>query len=309
MGEGASRPTVAAIDCGTNTVKLLITGPGGELVREMRMVRLGEGVDRTGRLSPAALERTFAAIDEYAALVAEHAVTRLRFCATSASRDAENAGDFVAGVYQRLDVEPEVLSGEAEAALAYAGALAGITAAGEEPGWPVLVVDVGGGSTELVLGDAGGVLASVSTDVGSVRLHERHLHDDPPTPAQVASLLADVDAALLDTPVDPARAATVVGVAGTVTTLAAGVLGLAGYDREATHRAVLARGDVGALVDRLVATPVAERLRLPWLHPGRADVIGAGGLVLARVLDRAGTDQVVVSESDILDGIAASLQS
>ena len=306
---------VAAVDCGTNTVKLLVGALPDVAVRESRVVRLGEGVDRTGELSPAALERTFAALDEYAALLAAHDVARLRFCATSATRDAANAEVFADGVEQRLGVRPEVLSGAEEAALAYAGAvrgLAGTTGADGEPALrgPVLVVDVGGGSTELVLGGErveDGVVQSDSMDVGSVRLHERHLHDDPPSPTQVAACEADVDAALAERPVEVARARTVVGVAGTVTSLAAGVLDLAEYDRDAIHGAVLDVADVEAQVRRLVAMSTAERARLPWLHPGRVDVIGAGALVLSRVLAHARPERLVVSESDILDGIAWSL--
>lgn len=294
----------AAIDCGTNTIKLLIEGPDGELVREMRMVRLGEGVDRTGVLSAAALERTFAAIDEYADLVRAHGVHRTRFCATSASRDARNADEFRAGVRERLGLEPEVVTGAEEAALAFGGAVANLRT---PPPTPVLVVDIGGGSTELILG-ATAPDAAHSMDIGSVRLHERHLHTDPPTAAEVAALVADVEAALDACPVDPALAATVVGVAGTVTTIAAGVLGLAAYDRAAIDQVVLTRADIDALVERLVAMTVTERLELPWMHPGRADVIGAGALILSRVLARAGLASLVVSESDILDGIAASLR-
>ncbi|MCW2814959.1 MAG: Ppx/GppA phosphatase [Nocardioides sp.] len=294
---------VAAVDCGTNTIKLLVTGPEGELVREMRMVRLGQDVDRTGRLSDDALARTFAAVDEYAGLVKAHGVERLRVCATSATRDAANADVFAAGVRARLGVEPEVLSGAEEAALAFGGAVRHLAVA---PALPVLVVDIGGGSTELVLGDETPTAAH-SMDIGAVRLHERHALSDPPTAAEVAALLADVDAALDACPVDPAAAATVVGVAGTVTTLAAGVLGLAAYDRTAIDQAVLAVSDVQALAERLVAMTVAERLALPWMHPGRADVIGAGALILGRVLERSGTDRLVVSEADILDGIAWSL--
>lgn len=299
------RPPVAAIDCGTNTVKLLIGDLPDVAVREMRMVRLGEGVDATGRLADAALERTFAALDEYAAMIAAHGVGRLRFCATSATRDAANADVFVAGVRARLGVEPEVVSGDEEAALAFDGAVRNLRAA---PAEPVLVVDIGGGSTELVLGTtAGGPQAAVSLDIGSVRLHERHLHSDPPTRAEVESCVADVDAQLDAAPVPLADAATVVGVAGTVTTVGAGVLDLAAYDRELVDQAELAVDDVHALVDRLLAMPYADRLELPWLHPGRADVIDAGVLILDRVLRRTGVRTLVVSEADILDGIAWSL--
>lgn len=300
-----SDSTVAAIDCGTNTIKLLIGDLPDVAVREMRMVRLGEGVDATGRLAGAALERTFAAIDEYAALIAQHDVSRLRFCATSATRDADNAGVFVAGVRERLGVEPEVVSGDEEAALAFDGAVRNLRAA---PAEPVLVVDIGGGSTELVLGTLDeGPRAAVSLDIGSVRLHERHLRSDPPTPGEVESCVGDIDAQLDRAPVPLADAATVVGVAGTVTSVGAGVLGLAEYDRERVDQAELAVGDVRRLVDRLLAMPVAERLELPWLHPGRADVIGAGVLILDRVLRRTGAGSLVVSEADILDGIAWSL--
>ena len=294
----------AAFDCGTNTIKLLISSPAGELVRTSRMVRLGQGVDRTGRLADDALARTFAAIDEYAALVRAHDVGPMRFCATSATRDAANADVFRAGVRERLGIDPEVLSGADEAALAFDGAVRHLVAA---PATPVLVVDIGGGSTELILGDTAPDV-SHSMDIGSVRLHERHLAHDPPTAAEIAAVVADVDAALDACPVDPSAAATVVGVAGTVTTIAAGVLGLAAYDRAAIDQAALAVHDVRRLADQLVGLSVAERLSLPWMHPGRADVIGAGAIILARVLERTGTGWLLVSESDILDGIAWSLR-
>ena len=183
---------IAAIDCGTNTIKLLIGDPPDVAVRETRMVRLGQGVDRTGRLSEEALARAFAAVDEYAALVREHDVSRIRFCATSATRDAANGDVFAAGVRERLGVSPEVLTGDEEAALAFDGAVRHLRT---PPATPVLVVDIGGGSTELVLGGATPDAAH-SMDVGSVRLHERHLHDDPPTPAQVRACVDDIDATL-----------------------------------------------------------------------------------------------------------------
>jgi len=294
---------IAAIDCGTNTIKLLIGDLPDVVVREARMVRLGQDVDRTGRLADEALVRTFSAIEEYAALVAAHDVSRVRFCATSATRDSANAQDFSDGVLERLGVRPEVLSGQEEAALAFAGAVRNLAARPDEP---VLVVDIGGGSTELILGTDHPSVAH-SMDVGSVRLHERHLHDDPPTAAQVAACVADIEAALDASPVPIGEAATVVGVAGTVTTLAAGVLDLPSYDREAIDQQVLAVDAVHDLVDRLVAMTLAERLTLPYLHPGRADVIDAGALILSRVLCRTGLPTLVVSESDILDGIAWSI--
>ncbi|UMG91742.1 Ppx/GppA phosphatase family protein [Nocardioides sp. TF02-7] len=294
--------TVAAVDCGTNTIKLLIGDLPDVVVRESRVVRLGQGVDATGRLAPEALERAFAAVDEYAALVARHDVARLRFCATSATRDAENAAEFAAGVRARLGVDPEVLSGEEEARLAFAGAVRGRSV----PGAPVLVVDIGGGSTELILG-AEEVEAAHSMDIGSVRLHERHVRHDPPTAGEVRAMVADVEAALDACPVDPAAAASVIGIAGTVTTVAAGVLRLPAYDRDRIDGRVLRVADVTAHVDELVAMTVAERRALGWMHPGRADVIDAGALVLRTVLERSGAEAVTVSETDILDGIAWSL--
>lgn len=296
---------VAAIDCGTNTIKLLIGDLPDVEVREMRMVRLGQGVDATGRLADEALERTFAAIDEYAALIGARDVERIRFCATSASRDASNADVFVAGVRERLGVDPEVVTGEEEAQLAFDGAVRNLR---HDHAEPVLVLDIGGGSTELVLGlDGPVVLESVSMDIGSVRLHERHLRSDPPTDAEVAACVADIDAHLDRAPVDIGAAPTVVGVAGTVTSVAAGVLDLAAYDRALVDQAVLPVEAVHAQVARLVAMTVAERLALPWLHPGRADVIDAGALILSRVLRRSRADALIVSEADILDGIAWSL--
>ncbi|WP_341928142.1 exopolyphosphatase [Nocardioides psychrotolerans] len=294
---------IAAIDCGTNTIKLLIGDLPEVAVREARMVRLGEGVDRTGRLGDEALARTFAAIEDYAELVAAHDVTRMRFCATSATRDSANAQEFSDGVLARLGVRPEVLAGEEEAALAFAGAVRNLASRPDEP---VLVVDIGGGSTELVLGTSAPTAAH-SMDIGSVRLHERHLHDDPPTAAQVAACVADIDAALDASPVPIAEAATVVGIAGTVTTVAAGVLDLPAYAREAIDQQVLAVPVVHEVVERLVAMPVAERLALGYMHPGRADVIDAGALILSRVLLRSGVATLLVSESDILDGIAWSI--
>ena len=305
---GAHQPVrspVAAIDCGTNTIKLLIGELPDVAVRETRIVRLGQDVDRTGRLADEALVRAFAAIDEYAALIAEHGVpaSRIRFCATSASRDAANADVFTSGVRARLGVTPEVIAGPAEAALAFDGAVRNLRT---PPVAPVLVVDIGGGSTELILG-ASEPESAHSMDIGSVRMHERHLRSDPPTADEVAACVADVDAHLDSCPVDPAPAATVVGVAGTVTTVAAAVLDLPAYDRDAIDQAVLAVADVHAAVDRLLAMTVAERRALPYMAAGREDVIGAGALILSRVLRRTRVDSLVVSESDILDGIAWSI--
>lgn len=294
---------VAAIDCGTNTIKLMIADLPDVLVRESRMVRLGQDVDRTGRLADEALARTFAAIDDYAALIAEHDVARVRFCATSASRDASNASVFVDGVRSRLGIEPEVVAGHEEAALAFDGAVRNLRT---PPATPVLVVDIGGGSTELILGSETPSVAH-SMNVGSVRMHERHLHSDPPTASEIAAAVADIDAHLDECPVDPSSAATVVGVAGTVLTVAAGVLDLPAYDRDRIDQSVLPVAAVHEMTERLLAMTVAERLALPYMHPGRADVIGAGALVLDRVLRRTAVSSLVASEADILDGIAWSL--
>ncbi len=296
--------TVAAIDCGTNTIRLLVGRLPEVAVRESRIVRLGQAVDATGRLSDEALARTFAALDDYAATIREHGATRVRLCATSAVRDAANGEVFVRGVEERLGVPPDILTGEQEAALAFDGAVRNLTGPAPDP---VLVVDIGGGSTELVVGSGGRVDRAHSMDIGSVRLHERHLAGDPPTAAQVASCVADIDAHLDAAPVPIGEAHAVVGVAGTTLTVAAGVLGLPSYDREAIDQSRLAVTDVTAYVDLLVAMPVEERLALPFMNPGRADVIGAGALILARVLARADVDTMIASESDILDGIAWSL--
>jgi len=295
---------VAAFDCGTNTIKLLIGALPEVAVRETRIVRLGQGVDATGRLADEALARAFAAIDEYAALVAQHAVTKKRFCATSATRDAANAHDFAEGVHARLGVWPEVLSGDEEAALSYAGAVRHLRT---PPAYPVLVVDIGGGSTELVMGEESGPRTSQSMDIGSVRMHERHLTSDPPTTAEVAACVADIDAHLDACPVPVGEAATVVGVAGTVLSITAGVLDLASYDMSLIDQSVVDAGDVHAFVDRLVAMSIEERLELPWMQRGRVDVLGAGGIILSRVLRRCRAGRLVVSEADILDGIAWSM--
>ncbi len=314
---------VAAIDCGTNTIKLLVadldpvTGSERELVRESRMVRLGQGVDRTGRLADEALGRVFAAVEEYAALVAPHDVDRIRFCATSAARDAENAEVFRAGVQARLGVVPEVVSGAEEAVLSFTGAVRPLAAlpGGQVPG-PVLVVDIGGGSTELVLGDvdpaAGGVVveAGHSVDVGSVRMTERRLHSDPPTATEVQRASAEIDAALDVLPGHGVRledARSVVTVSGTGLTVAAAALDLDGFDRHRLDGAEVPTEQLRAAVRRLLGLTVAERRALPFMHPGRADVIGAGALVLDRVLARTSVPVVRVSVHDILDGIAWSL--
>ena len=298
---------VAAIDCGTNSVRLLIADVSGsslrDLSRRMEIVRLGEGVDRTGRLADAAIERTRKALIGYAAEIAELGVDRVRMCATSASRDAANAADFRAMVRATLGVDPEVISGDAEARLSFTGAVRGLTA---EP--PYLVVDIGGGSTEFVVGTHD-VDGAISVDVGCVRMTERHLHDDPPTAAQIAAAEADiaaaVDRALAAVP--GRAAATLVGLAGSVTTVTALALDLPEYAPERIHHARTCYDDVARVTATLLGMSTAQRRALPVMHPGRADVIGAGALVLRVVMERSGHSAVVASEHDILDGIAWSL--
>jgi exopolyphosphatase/guanosine-5'-triphosphate,3'-diphosphate pyrophosphatase len=301
---------VAAFDCGTNSLRLLVadldpeTGRAKELVRELRIVRLGQGVDRTGRIAEASLQRVFTALEELMGLVREHDVKATAFCATSAARDAENTEEFLDGVRERVGVRPEILAGDDEARVTFAGATRDLPPL---PG-PLLVLDIGGGSTELVLGDVdGGILVQESLDIGSVRLNERHLASDPPTKDEILAAVSDIDAALDACSVDPARAGAVVGVAGTVTTLAAAVLDLSTYDRTLIHHTVLRPDAVEGAVTRLLTMTVEERKALGYMHPGRADVIGAGGLILARVLHRTTVRSMLVSERDILDGIAWSL--
>lgn len=338
---------VAAIDCGTNSIRLLVadcdpaTGELKDLDRRMQIVRLGQGVDRTGRLAPEALERTFAACREYAAVIKDLGAEQVRFVATSASRDAENREDFVRAVVDILGVEPEVITGAQEAEFSFHGAtkeLTGMGAADAErlPGKggggrrvglerPFLVVDIGGGSTEFVLGD-GSVRAARSVDVGCVRMTERHLHDpaagqgapagtshapltDPPTAEQIDAIKADVAAALdhAEETVPLGEAATLVGLAGSVTTVAAIALGLDHYDSEAIHHSRISLAQVRETTARLLSSTHAERAAIPVMHPGRVDVIAAGALVLLSIMERVGAGEVVVSEHDILDGIAWSL--
>ena len=299
---------VAAVDCGTNSVRLLVADVAGDskadLHREMRVVRLGEGVDRTGSLSAAALERTRLALADYAAVCAELGVERIRMVATSATRDASNRSAFVEIVSSTLGVEPDVVSGEEEATLSFAGATAGL----DPVDGPFLAMDIGGGSTEIVLG-ATGVEASSSVDIGCVRLTERHLRDDPPTAEQVAAARADIDRALSGAlAVVPAgKARTAIGLAGSVTTVAALALELPSYRPERIHRSRISAEQVEAVTEQLLGMTRAERAALPAMHPGRVDVIGGGALILQGCVSRLGLAEVVVSESDILDGIAMSV--
>ena len=309
---------VAAIDCGTNSIRLLVadldpeTGELKDLDRRMQIVRLGQGVDRTGRLAPEALERTFAACREYAAVIKEHGAERLRFVATSASRDAENRDDFVRGVLDILGVEPEVITGDQEAEFSFIGATRELTGR-RDLEQPYLVVDIGGGSTEFVVRDDQ-VRAARSVDIGCVRMTERHLVrdgavTDPPEPAQIEAMRADIEAALdlAQQSVPLHEAHTLVGLAGSVTTVAGIALGLPEYRSEAIHHSRIPYDTVREITERLLASTHAERAAIPVMHPGRVDVIGAGALVLLSIMDRIGAREVVVSEHDILDGIAWSV--
>ncbi|MFD9393157.1 exopolyphosphatase [Streptomyces sp. NPDC060000] len=309
---------VAAVDCGTNSIRLLVadadpeTGELVDLDRRMTIVRLGQGVDRTGRLAPEALERTFAACREYAAAIKEYGAQRLRFVATSASRDAENRDEFVRGVLDILGVEPEVITGDQEAEFSFTGATKELKGRADLAR-PFLVVDIGGGSTEFVVGDDR-VRAARSVDVGCVRMTERHLIvdgevADPPTAGQIAAMRADIEAALdlAERTVPLREAHTLVGLAGSVTTVAAIALGLDEYDSTAIHHSRIGLDRVRGISDALLRATHEQRAAQPAMHPGRVDVIAAGALVLLAIMERIGAQEVVVSEHDILDGIAWSI--
>ncbi|MET9271111.1 Ppx/GppA phosphatase family protein [Kribbella sp. NPDC003557] len=297
---------VAAVDCGTNSIRLLIgdlvDGRLVELDRRMTIVRLGQGVDATGAFAPEALERVFAATEDFAAVIRSAAVARVRFVATSAARDVSNRDAFLTGIEERLGVRPDIISGKEEAELSFRGATTSL----DLPA-PYLVADIGGGSTELVLGDATGVIAAESLDIGSVRLTERHVSTDPTSAAELAAITADVDA-LLDTAKVPlADARSLIAVAGTATTVAAVALNLPEYDRDAVHHARLTAARLRDTTTWLTTSTRAARAAVHSIHPGRVDVIGAGALILQRLVDRLPVDSLTVSEHDILDGVALSL--
>jgi exopolyphosphatase / guanosine-5'-triphosphate,3'-diphosphate pyrophosphatase len=320
--------TVAAVDLGTNSIRLLLAQAvdAGEdemalvdLERRMEIVRLGQGVDRTGAFAPEALERTFAALRDFTDRIEGHGVhpgpDSVRMVATSATRDAVNRDELVAGVREILGVEPEVISGPEEAELSFVGATAELEAAAGFPS-PFLVVDIGGGSTEFVLGFDGGqarhdgvVRAVRSVDIGCVRMTERHFADDPPTPEQIAAATADIEAALDQAQAEVAldEATTVVCVAGTAPTVAGIALGLDEYDPQAIHRTRVSAADTRRIAEELLAMPRERRAALDVMHPGRVDVIAAGALILHRVVERVGAAEFVASEHDILDGIAFGL--
>ena len=299
---------VAAIDCGTNSIRLLIADIDGsnfrEVVRDMEIVRLGQGVDQTGQFHPDAIIRTLAAVDKFAAEIAKRGVEKIRFCATSATRDATNRHLFVDGVRERLGIEPEVISGNEEAALSFAGAIQDL----DPSEGPFLVVDIGGGSTEFVFGTTT-VEAARSVNIGCVRMSERHFANDPATPAQIELARTDIQAAIAlaaaEVPITNAK--TLVAVAGTATTVAAAALNLSEYDRYSIHLARISALQVHEASAMFVTKTREERLALGYMHPGRVDVIAAGALVLSEIMKATGATEFVASESDILDGMARSL--
>jgi exopolyphosphatase/guanosine-5'-triphosphate,3'-diphosphate pyrophosphatase len=300
----SARARVAAIDCGTNSIRLLISDIDGDdktdLLREMRIVRLGQDVDRTGHLADEAIQRTLQATREYAEIIAMFGVTAIRFCATSAVRDADNAADLEDAVEGILGVRLQVLAGVEEARASFLGATRDL------PGGRTLVVDIGGGSTELVVGSGDDIEWSVSLDIGSVRLTERFLDGDPASVREVTACIDHLDAVLGPVMKQVPPVGTFVGVAGTITTVAAHSLALPSYDSATIHGARLHLSDVSTACLSLVQMSVADRRALPFMHPGRADVIGGGALILDRLvaLLPLQTDTLVVSEHDILDGIA-----
>ena len=322
MAEPDRLVRVGAVDCGTNSIRLLVadidraTGALTDVLRRMEIVRLGYGVDRTGRIDPDAMRRTLAMSREYAGQCASLGAEGVRFAATSASRDAANAAEFVAGVrdaFARFGTVPEVITGDEEAALSFRGATGDLVAAGIDG--PYLVVDVGGGSTEFVRGTHT-VEAARSVDIGCVRMTERHLHSDPPTSDEIAAATADIEAAvavaLQAVSVEGVR--TLVGLAGSVTTVTAQAWSLPYYDARRIHLAVTPVPRMRQAARDLLGMTRAHRAALPFMHPGRVDVIGAGALVwdvvIGEVAARSGRGDdliVVSSEHDILDGLALSL--
>ena len=310
---------VGAIDCGTNSIRLLIadvdrdSGSLTDLARRMEIVRLGHGVDKTGVIAPEAMARTLAQAREYASQCSELGVQRVRFVATSASRDASNAQEFVVGVreaFAAFGIAPEVITGHEEASLSFRGATGDLQADGI-PG-PYLVVDIGGGSTEFVRG-TDQVEQALSVDVGCVRMTERHLRSDPPTSAQIAAATSDIEAAIdrVADVVDFQGISALVGLAGSVTTITAHALRLTMYDADKIHLSQLPAARIIDACTSLLSMTRAERAALGFMHEGRVDVIGAGGLVWRTIIQRlqrdVGITSVVTSEHDILDGIALSI--
>lgn len=299
---------VAAIDCGTNSIRLLIADIDGQSFREvsrsMEIVRLGQGVDQTGQFHPEAIARTLSAVDQFAAEIARRGVEKIRFCATSASRDATNRDLFLNGVYERLGLYPEVISGDEEASLSFDGAIRELPPHES----PFLVVDIGGGSTEFVFGHTEVEFAK-SVNIGCVRISERHFHCDPASGQEIKDATADIASAIAQAaavvPITTAK--TLVAVAGTATTVAAAALGLNKYDRYAIHLAPVQAGRVHEISEMFLKMTRTQRSALGYMHPGRVDVITAGALVLSQVMAATGAQEFIASETDILDGMAWSI--
>lgn len=299
---------VAAIDCGTNSIRLLIADIAGgnfrEIYRTMEIVRLGQGVDKNKAFHPDALDRTLKATALFAEEIARRGVERMRFCATSATRDASNRELFIDGVKSLLGVAPEVISGEEEAALSFKGATKELRGVGA----PYLVIDIGGGSTEFVFGSERVEFAK-SQNIGCVRMSERHFSTIPPQAEEIAGARADIDEAIKGAAeiVPITEAKTLIAVAGTATTVAAAALGLSTYDRHSIHLSRISAEKTHQVSEMFLSLNRDEIAALGYMHPGRVDVIGAGSLVLSRIMTLTGAEEFVASESDILDGMAWSL--
>jgi exopolyphosphatase/guanosine-5'-triphosphate,3'-diphosphate pyrophosphatase len=299
---------VAAIDCGTNSIRLLIAditdGNFKEVVRTMEIVRLGQGVDQNKSFHPDAITRTLSAVEKFAQLIASKGVEKIRFCATSATRDASNRELFTNGVKKILGVEVEVIPGEQEAALSFIGATKELS----QSDGPFLVVDIGGGSTEFVFGSEKVEFAK-SVNIGCVRMSERHLNSQPPTMAQIAEAIIDIDLAITQAAkvVPISQAKSLVAVAGTATTVAAAALKLEEYDRYLIHLSRISAPAVHQVAAMFQSLNKDQITALGYMHPGRVDVITAGALVLSRIMAATGASEFIASESDILDGIAWSL--
>ncbi len=297
----------AAVDCGTNSVRLLVCrkeadGSVTELDRRLHITRLGQGVDATGAFHPEALARTLDAMSDFGAELDRLGVEHRRVVATSAARDAANSAEFFAGVRSRLSVDAEIIPGEEEARLSFLGAVSALPSVPQ----PVLVIDIGGGSTEVVLGRDARVEQATSLNIGSVRVRERFLHSDPPTADEIAQASAHINGLLDDSGIDFSAVATWVGVGGTVTSLSALIQGLSVYDRSAVHGSRLEAAELSAFTDELLSSTVARVSQYPTMVPGRADVICAGALICRLIGDRLAVP-LLVSEADILDGIVAGL--
>ena len=299
---------VAAIDCGTNSIRLLIADIDGsnfrEIYRTMEIVRLGQGVDQNKAFHPDAIARTLAAVDLFAQEILKRGVDQIRFCATSATRDATNRELFIDGVKERLGVEPEVISGDEEARLSFIGATKEFAASDA----PFLVVDIGGGSTEFVYGHSDVEFAK-SVNIGCVRMTERNIHSDPPKAEEIENARRDIQEAIaVAAAVVPiTQAKTLIAVAGTATSVAASALELKKYDRHLIHLARVSAEQTHHVAVTFAALNAEQRSHVGFLHPGRADVFAAGSLVLSEIMKSTGAKEFVASEADILDGIAWSL--